>query len=303
MTTGEGSLWGDWCEATGRDPGQVTVETATAYLRDCPVRGRAARRDRLREALSHALTVTPDVVARLVGSPPEPDRAIRDGDGWLAVPEALALLDTVGYPLGFVARRDGWLLVLLGPVGLTRARALTVTAADIEVPDHDTGGWPTVAGVPAPFDADPDACSACAVTRWLRALAGWVEGGRDGASEVCTATPRGHDCAEPVPTAWRHAPSLSPSVDRHGWLGEGLSRRSVSAITAARQSAPADPVARDHASLPTTPLMGTRPAPDVALDDALDRLERAMAQMEAQTRQLLAAADAGGVTRLRRPDR
>lgn len=279
-TTGQAALWRDWCAATGRNPGVVTVPALTEHLIACPAPSRRARRARIRAVL----TVTSgDEQTRtaLLPAPPAPDRVIRDGEQWLSVNETLAALDPNGWPAGAVARRDAWLIVLLGPLGMTRNEALALTPATVDVPQEGTGGWPVIAGIDVPFHADPALCSACVAVRWLRVLAAGVDGGRRNVEwEIAADSARGfgHRCGDGVPTGWVSAQSLAPSIDRHGWLGPTLTRRSVTAIVSARQRAYTSLAAETSESRErhTSAAMGTRPAPDPMLDDALDRLDAAL---------------------------
>lgn len=281
--TGQAALWRDWCAATGRDPGTVTVPALTEHLTACPAPSRRARRARIRAVLTVAAG-DEETRTALLPPPPEPDSAIRVGEQWLSVDETLASLDPAGWPAGAVARRDAWLIVLLGPLGLTRREALAVAPASVDVPQEDTGGWPVVAGADVPFHPDPALCGACVAVRWLRVLAADVDGGRRGVEwEIATdsAAGVGHRCGDGASSAWASAPTLAPAIDRHGWFGPTLSRRSVTAIVADRQraftyapEAATTGAAAGERRVSTT--MGTRPASDPMIDDALDRLDAAL---------------------------
>lgn len=293
---GQAALWRDWCAATGHDPGTVTVPVLTEHLTACPAPSRRARRERVRAVLTVAAG-DEETRAALLPTPPAPQSTIRSGEGWLSVEETLATLDPAGWPAGAVARRDAWLLVLLGPLGLSRRSALALTAADVDVPEDGIGGWPAAAGIDLPFHPDPALCGACVAVRWLRLLAADVDGGRRGVEwEITTdsAAGSGHRCGDGVPAAWASAVSLAPSIDRHGWFGPTLSRRAVTAMVADRQRAftatpfnDVEPVGERRVS--TT--MGTRPVSDPMIDDALDRLDAALDEAMSRMAGVLDAAE------------
>ena len=171
---------------------------------------------------------------------PAPERAWRDGEGWLSVGESLERLDPFGWPQAFIARRDGFLIVTVGALGMTRAQVTSLTGRDARWPLADEEGeWPSIAGESIPYDPDPDRCPSCHVRHWLDVLDGWQEGGRFGAKRVCDQPrPERHACQFAPGPGWRAVPALAPSIDRHGWPGEPLSRRSVTALLGRRQEAP-----------------------------------------------------------------
>lgn len=296
-TASDARLWRDWCAATGHDPTVVTVPVLTAHLTACPTRSRRARRDRTRTIVTLADT---DAATRDVLLPtPTPQSAIRDGEPWLTVDDTLSALDPRGWPTGAVARRDAWLILLLGPLGMSRRAALTLTGADVTAPDEGMAGWPTVTGTDLPFRSDPALCGACIAVRWLRVLAADVDAGRRGVeTEIAadSAAASGHRCGDGVPRAWPRALTLAPAIDRHGWFGTTLSPRSVTALLAARQRAhtPA-PAPTEQPSYPEPPaassMMGRRPPPDPMIDDALDRLDDALDAVMVEMAAVLDVAD------------
>lgn len=274
-------LWADWCHATGTDPHRVDPDSLARHLLDCPAPSRRTRRSRVAAVLAATGATDPALRDLFLGAPPPPQPALRSGPDWLPLGEALARIDRDGYPTGVTGRRDAYLLVLLGPVGLTRARAITLTSEDVDVPDTDHGAWPTVAGVSAPFDQDPDRCAACAITRWVRVLAAHTGGGRPAAEAEVTGDPGGHRCGDPVDQGWVWAPTLAPRIDRHGWFGGPLTPRAVTGMTAARQDTTVPvPVTgwsgENRATGEPSEWMGRRPGRDTVLEDALDRLEAAI---------------------------
>lgn len=292
---GEVSLWDDWCSATGRDPSVVTPAVLTEHLIQCPAPTRRARRDRLRAVLDRAGS-SAAARASVLGAPAAPDSPFRAGPGWLGVDDTLAGID----PDDVAGRRDAFMMVLVGHVGLSRARVVGLAPDQVAVPDERRGGWPCITGVDVPFHRDPGRCACCVVHRWVRTLAAYQDGGRAAVREDIVADSHlGHVCSEPVRSVWASAPVLVPSIDRHGWFGEALTVRSVSAITARRQedvsvAAPPPLGEGEEPRRGASEWMGCRPAPDPSLDDALDRLERALDVAAARAASLAGAAEGGG---------
>jgi hypothetical protein len=232
----EWSLFEDWCTATGAVAMPATAETVRAFLGDAPVRPSTARRRLrvIRRAHRNARLALPIDL-------PERATTLRSGAGWADIPRALEQLPTLRYPVGLRGRRDGWLLVLIGSLGMTRREALAVTQEDVVLHPELT-----VAGRAVPRAEAAIECPACAVTRWLRIVDDAARGAR---AEVRAALdPTGvddaaHDCKSGLNGAWRGASVLAPAIDRHGWVvGAGpLSLTAVSEIMACRQRQGGDP--------------------------------------------------------------
>jgi hypothetical protein len=232
----EWSLFEDWCTAAGAEPLPATAETVQAFLRAAPARPSTARR-RLRVIRAAHRGARLELPVAL----PERASTLRAGDGWADIPRALAQLPTLRYPVGLRGRRDGWILVLIGSLGMTRREALAVTQEDVVLHPELT-----VAGRAVPRAEAAVECPACAVTRWLRIVDDAVRGAR---AEVRAALdPTGvddaaHDCRIGLDGTWRNATVLAPAIDRHGWVaGAGvLSLTAVSQIMESRQRPGSDP--------------------------------------------------------------
>ncbi|MBO1269993.1 hypothetical protein, partial [Arthrobacter cavernae] len=233
------ALYRDWCEATGREPLPADAGTLEAFLRQCPA--------------SRALTVARLGAIRLMHdragiafAPLGEDTAPlpwRTGEGWLGLPEALACIPTTGWTRGLTGRRDGFILVAAGELGLSRTRIRHLGAGDIEAgPGHTI-----VAGTTVRRGQDAAGCPACAVTRWLDVLGRLEKDWRGGTRQyLALARPSPvHACEVPPTPGWQQAFTLIPGIDRHGWTSEGLalSTRSLSAVLARRQ----DPVQASRA--------------------------------------------------------
>lgn len=97
--------------------------------------------------------------------PTEPAQPIRAGTGWVTPAKAVAAVPLTRYPVGLVARRDAFLLLLLYQLHLTRSHARGITEVDIA-----TGRTITIAGVLVQRSADAVLFWRCVITRWWRVL-------------------------------------------------------------------------------------------------------------------------------------
>lgn len=249
----EWGLFTDWCAAAGYPVLPTTWEAVTRFLSDIPCsRQLAARRLRAihRVHQAHAYQMRsrlPDATIRgsasrtgVISARLEDDQP----DRWLSLSEALELLPVYGYPYGVPARRDGFVLVLVALLGLTRAQAANMTSDHVTLtPPEVTGAAPvTVASHPIQPGADPARCPTCAITRWCRALAAWHYQWHTprayALEEALYDRPAGHDCAYPVPTGWQKAHVMTPYIGPEGLPAfhlEPITPRTISRITAARR--------------------------------------------------------------------
>lgn len=255
-------LFSDWCESMEIAPLPTTAETISAFLKDFPApietqgrRVKAIRRAHERAGQPLELPTAPRPVV------------LREGADWAEVPRALAQVPKYQhekhFPVAVRGRRDGWLLVLVGIVGLSRNEARSIHHSEVRL-------FPqiTVKGVPI-FTADPASeCPACAVTRWLR-IAGAVSFGfwnevkdhvrPDGFKEGA------HDCTEGLDGVWRQAATLLPAIDQHGWAtSTPMSARAISTTMVHRQAL--GPIAT------VNDLAGRRPAEGRFADATMNEL-------------------------------
>jgi hypothetical protein len=228
------ALYSDWCASVGAPALPTTAGAIAEFLAAFPApieeQGRRVRAIRRAHESAGATLVLPTT---------EKPSALRNGGSWTSVPRALAQVPKYHHPKGIEAairgRRDGWLLVLVGVLGLSRNDARLLGQDDVEV-------FPrlTIKNLAVPRNEPPAECPACAVTRWFR-IAGAASFGfwKDVQAVV---TPVGvdeaeHDCATGLDGLWRQADTLLPAVDRHGWVSsEPMSTRAVSAAMARRQT-------------------------------------------------------------------
>lgn len=284
----------DWCAATGQPALPTTPAVLAAFCTACPAApATLARRLRVIRAVHADLGRHLPAPAQ-APTPP----AVRTGPAWMSIPDTLGSLPRLGYPAGVAGRRDAYLLVLLGVLGLTRNQARTLTADQISI----TAGQPVIAGRPVPRTDPPSVCPACAVTGWLRALAiATHDGHRTLAYELRRYShhhPGRHDCTQPLADAWRTAPQLLPAIDQHGWLNPHtpMTRRAITAAIARRQALPVtepEP-ATPRTALPRSAHYGQRHGHYEhadQLDAQLDALDHAIDQLLAATEQALHDSD------------
>lgn len=227
------ALFVDWCASWDLPALPTRPESIARFLEAFPApldrqtrRVRAIRR--AHEASGEELDL------------PTEDRrvALREGDGWVDVPRALAQVVKhahLKYAHQAVrGRRDAWLLVLVGVLRFTREEARSIEPDDIRL-------YPriTVRGRRVPKSDLAQECPACATTRWLRVAADATLGRRITAAGIVSPTgvdELAHDCAVGLDGEWRFAPTLLPAIDQHGWLTQSaLSIRAITSTMALRQ--------------------------------------------------------------------
>lgn len=275
-------LYADWCEARGRVPVHASVEQLAAYAQEVPAAfsttGARIRAVRIAHELAGAPFPYPVV---------SPVSAVRSGEGWAPISDAIAAVPVTRYPAGLVGRRDAFVLLLLDRLRLSRSQARAVSVAAVD-PDR----W-RIASVELLRRNPAATCERCVLSRWLRVLGPAALGRRLSVAEVLDPGlhTESHDCDEPLDAAWTSAPVLLPAIDQHGWLDNHrpLSVRTISAITAVRQDPTVEPTdnypkARTRRN---TPAMSLR---EVA--DAYDELDERVAAILLHTRTLLAQIDA-----------
>lgn len=233
--TRDWELFVDWCASMDDTaPLPTTADTIADFLAAFPApieaQGRRVRAIRRAHARAGELLALP--------SAPRPS-ALREGAPWASVNRALA--QVVKYchpknrPVAIRGRRDGWLIVLIGTLGLTRNEARDLVQEDVQLHPRIT-----IKAKPVPKIQPADECPACAVTRWLR-IAGdasfgfWSEVQRT--ISPTDVNEQIHDCQTGLDGLWRKANTLLPAVDRHGWVSaDPMSARAISATMARRQT-------------------------------------------------------------------
>lgn len=244
------SLFVDWCESMETPPVPATAELVADFLAAFPApleaQGRRVKAIRRAHERSGAPLALPTA---------EPVRAFREGAKWASVTRVLAEVPKYHHPKNFQAalrgRRDGWLIVLIGVLGLSRQAARYLDQSDIVL-------FPrlTIKDKPIARTGPPSECPACAVTRWLRVAGEASSGWSDTVKRI--VSPIGldesaHDCAVGLDGSWRQASTLLPGVDRHGWVSpEPMSTRAISAAIAFRQALSGVTESRQHLSPPAT---------------------------------------------------
>lgn len=287
----EWSLFDDWCMAADLQPLPAAAETVAEFFREVPAAG--TTRIRRLQAIRRA--------HREAGLPlalPAHEQAIpwRSGKGWLELDDTLRRAPLKGWPNGLAARRDMFLVVLIGECGYSREDARTVELGDVR--QDRTGAW-YIRGRRIPCTPEAGPCPSCAVARWMKVLEIWDSWGRYSVREhVAGYQPvDDHECLDPVGHEGIMAHTLLPGIDRHGWLAdwEPMSARSISAVLAYRQ---------DEARWPhdPQPMFRTGPAerPDFQrtsmqdltelLDDLDDKAAEALRRSEAAMKAALSTS-------------
>lgn len=231
--TRDWELFVDWCDSTGVSSLPAELDTIAAFLQAMPAalstHGRRVRSIRKRHEAAGLVLDLPRAA---------PARPWRDSEDRAALPRALAQLPTYRHRKGLAtalrARRDGWLLVLVGLLNLSRNEARSIREGAVSLfPDLTVNGQRIDSSEP------PAECPACAVTRWLRVAGAASFGWRQDIVEAIS--PEGsplesHDCRSGLDGSWRRAATLLPAIDQHGWVSASLmSARSVSSVIAERQ--------------------------------------------------------------------
>lgn len=226
----------DWCDAFEKPKVPTTADTLVQFLQAFPagvptntLRVRAVRLHHQDVGAPLDLDELRDAVGGFEVLVPATRTLVRDGDQYVTPAEAIAQQPKVhrGKKVAAVirGRRNAFLIVLFAHLGLTLERIRDVTASDI------TPAPLRIRGVDIPRGDDPSSCYACAVTRWLRVV--WLTERGDHAAIRQTCNVQSyyddvHDCDEGLEHDWRHATTLLPAVDQHGWVD---SHRSVSTRT------------------------------------------------------------------------
>lgn len=247
------ALFCDWHAATGRQLESVDVDTLVVFTLDLGVPERLRRR-RLRDIIATLRDHGLGHQISLPALPPAPTVWRQpDAENWDTVEDTLTRIPVIGWPGGLRGRRDAFLVVLCGLLGMSRAQARKVTPNQILHNLDDPLQPVRIAAQPVPRGKAPASCAACAVTRWLRMVAASALGGRAGASRQLTTARQveiaaTHDCTTPMPDdRWRtHQILLLPQIDRYGWVGDWqpLAPRSLTTILSQRQAHPTSPPER-----------------------------------------------------------
>lgn len=235
-TTQESRDWElfiDWCKSMDLPFLPASTDAVAEFLTAFPAPMRTQGR-RVRSIRKHHAATGTHLDLPHTATP----RPWREGEQWSSLPQALSQLPVYrhqkGLPVALRGRRDGWLLVLVGMVGLSRNDAR-------QLPEDMVSLFPrlSIAGHRVPREEPPAECPACAVTRWLRVAGAASFGWRQ---EIVEAVGPGgdplehHDCAVGLDGSWRQANTLLPAIDRYGWVSaEPMSARAVSATVALRQ--------------------------------------------------------------------
>lgn len=229
------ALFTDWCTATGRDLRSSTEDTLEAFWRDVPVA--ASTRHRREKAIRDALRAH-GVLLRVPKS--ERPSAWRTGPAWADLDRTLGAIPFVGWPGGVRGRRDAYLAVLMHQ-GFSREEAREIGPREIA---WLRPGFIRVGRSDIPTAVEPEECAACAVARWLRAVALTDYHGQPTLRETLIRQQGrvvGHVCRSEDVGEWRDVHwTLTPAINRYGHIDNGIamSTRAISAVLAYRQAVP-----------------------------------------------------------------
>ncbi|MBP2371728.1 hypothetical protein [Pseudonocardia parietis] len=220
---GEWALFCDYTTATGQPTLPTTVDALTGFFTALPARPATLARRVRAIAAAHRraghLLSRPDDGPAALAPPPTPQQR------WAEASSLIAACPTRGWPHGLHGRRDAFLIVAIVGLDLPHRAARALQPDAVTVADscsENAEDQISVAGQDVPTDPDPRACPACAVVRWLDTL-GILDGlGRGSARMDLTAahTPThdsNHQHHPSAPHRWRHAATLLPAIDQHGW--------------------------------------------------------------------------------------
>ncbi|WP_311245310.1 MULTISPECIES: hypothetical protein [unclassified Microbacterium] len=282
----EWALFLDWCTSTKAPALPTTSDTIAAFLAAFPAsldaqghRVRTIRRAHARAGEPLELPSTP------------PRSALQSGDGWASLPDALANLSPYQHRKYFAqamrARRDGWLLVLIGVVGLSRAEARSVMQAEVTL-------FPSLSirDVPIPKSDPAAACAACAVTRWLRIVGAASRHWWTDVKESVTPDQDqlSHDCRSSLDGVWREAETLLPAIDQYGHVtSDPMSPKSITAVMKRRQRVGGS-VDRDQVIRTVSTGRFARATPN-ELADAYDDVDAQLAAVLLRSAQILQESD------------
>ena len=276
-------LFVGWCQHAGIEP--RPDDPLDRFFADVPVAAPTTLNRRIK-AIRAGLEDRGFLPARSMRAPAV--TTIRTGPEWASVAEALAQLQILRYPAGVRGRRDGWVLVTVGFLSLTRAQARSIRADQVELGESiRVGGRIVKRSEPAV------SCPACAVTRWLRILGpgGVMRNEAIALMNPYTADLSAHDCEIPVEDGWQAMPTLMPYINRHNSIGsmhEPLTPLAISAIMRRRQEFNGF---REQTSTHKELTGRFAAATSQDLADAYDDIDDQLTALLARTAQILAEGD------------
>lgn len=282
------ALFADWCESVDEEPLPASASLIGDFLSAFPAAPSAqGRRVRAIRRSHEASGLTLDLPVAAQESP------FRVGPDWANVSRALEQLPVQRhrkyFPLALRGRRDGWLIVLTGCLGMSRRQARAITEEHVSLYPHLA-----VHGGAVETTSSPKVCPACAVTRWLRVAGAASFGWTSEVKEIVApdeASEGVHDCRVGLDGSWRQAQTLLPHIDRYGWVSaEPMSTRAISAVLASRQIPAAVEAAPSHgvASAATGRFAS---ATRDELADAYDDVDARAAEMLLRLRSLVDEGD------------
>jgi hypothetical protein len=225
----EWDLFVDWCASWDLGPLPATPEIVERFLQDVP--GAASTRaQRVRAILDRHEAAGFALALLRTGRPPS---ALWRQDGTRLDPrQAMAQQPRYRFPVGVRGRRDAFLILLAGELGMTRAKIHTLAPDQVHLDGNRTRVGDKILG----WEEDPRRCPGCVARRWLQVVSVLLAGRDRGAArdllDVQKATPTEHECQKSVASGWEQVGRLVTAVDRWGWVpvDPRVSTRTVTAV-------------------------------------------------------------------------
>ena len=224
----EWDLFTEWCQSWDLGPLPATTEIVARFLHDHPG-APSTRLQRIRAIRQHHEAAGIPLVMERTGPGPA---ALWRQDGRLDARAAMGQQPRYRFPVGIRGRRNAFLILLAGELGMTRTQIHAFGPDSIRLEDDLT----TVGERLLAWEEDPRRCPACVARRWLQVVSVLLVG-RDRLAardllDIQTATPDEHDCRKPVEPGWQQVSHLVTSVDRWGWVptDPSVSTRTVTTI-------------------------------------------------------------------------
>ncbi len=225
----EWDLFTEWCASWDLGPLPATPEIVERFLHDHPG-APSTRLQRVRAIrLRHEAAGVPFTLER---NGPGPATLWRQDDTRLDVRAAIGQQPRYRFPVGVRGRRDAFLILLAGELGMTRTHIHGLGPDSVRLDGDST--W--VEKKRLGWEPDPRRCPACVARRWLQVVTVLLVD-RDRAAtrallDIQGATPDEHDCQKPVEPGWQQVSHLVTAVDRWGWVptDPSVSPRAITTI-------------------------------------------------------------------------
>jgi len=225
----EWELFTEWCASWDLGPLPAIPEIVERFLRDHPG-APSTRLQRIRAIRCHHEAA--GYPFALAGTGLGPAVLWRQDETRLDVRAAMGQQPRYRFPVGVRGRRDAFLILLAGELGMTRVQIHTLTPVSIRLDGDAT--W--VGEKRLGWEPDPRRCPACVARRWLQVVTVLLVARDRSATrellDIRTVTPGEHDCQKPVEPGWEQVSHLVTAIDRWGWVptDPSVSPRTVTTV-------------------------------------------------------------------------